>query len=317
MVLQCRCVEVADFRREHHKLKQQFVELREVHLALCELLEEEGVLSSQRLYARVHRRRFAAVRHEHPCDHIVSISDALGINGPASAVARFAGSLGTVALHITSSSLSRATREAGHSAVGPRHGKLYVCGGLDTREYLRTAECLDPASGSWESLPPMCQRRRGAAAAAISGRLYVCGGSSNGTDTLNSAERFDPLFGVWEELPPMARRRRGAAAAVLGGCLCVCGGSADGWDTSSVERYDPRTGAWDALPSMCQQRLGAAAATLNGNLYVCGGSCDGWQTLSSAERFDPVAGTWELLPTMAHRRCVAVGAAIGDHPLGD
>ena len=53
----------------------------------------------------------------------------------------------------------------------------------------------EPARGErnlWEALPQMGSARKWAAAAAVGGRLYVCGGLGAQDDALSSAERFDP-----------------------------------------------------------------------------------------------------------------------------
>lgn len=60
----------------------------------------------------------------------------------------------------------------------------------------------------------MLQQRFAPAAAAVAGKLYVCGGADD-TGQLDSVECFDPSVNCWKEVPPMhAPRMRAAAAAV-------------------------------------------------------------------------------------------------------
>ena len=60
------------------------------------------------------------------------------------------------------------------------------------------AERLDLATGSWEPLPEMRERRAYAAAGALEGKVFVCGGSTVGDVRLRSAEFYDPASNSWE-----------------------------------------------------------------------------------------------------------------------
>merc|ERR1719499_834213 len=135
--------------------------------------------------------------------------------------------------------------------------RLYVCGGCEGHLSLNTAERLNVASGVWETLPNMAERRQGAAAAALSGHLFVCGGN---TGQFGSAEFFDPAKGVWQRLPNMTERRKGPSGAVVAGSLYVCGGHTGQQPLGSVERYDNVARTWEGMPPMAQRRWRAAAA---------------------------------------------------------
>merc|ERR1712083_452200 len=90
------------------------------------------------------------------------------------------------------------------------------CGGHNGQNELSSAERFDPVAQDWEALPPLSQRRSGAAVAVVAGLLYVCGGY-DGSEVLSSMERFDPGTGAWEALALMSERRDHAAAAVFSG----------------------------------------------------------------------------------------------------
>merc|ERR1712183_302721 len=108
-------------------------------------------------------------------------------------------------------------------------------------------------------------------AVAIKGKVYVCGGDTNG-DVSPMFVRFDPRSGLWDELPPMSRGRVCASAVALAGCLYVCGGTSRPAPANapivaeeelfrSLEYFDPRTGAWTELPPMSDKRHAFAACT--------------------------------------------------------
>lgn len=158
-------------------------------------------------------------------------------------------------------------REGCASAVLNEH--LYVCGGndgaqtLDVVERIAANRSFDAMPATWETMPPMIARRDGAAAAAMRGRLYVCGGF-DGEQSLSSrsAERFDPGTESWRALRDMISRRAGAAAAVVAGQLYVCGGYDGAQHLSECERLDPVVGMWVLLPPMPTRRGYAAGAAV-------------------------------------------------------
>jgi len=197
-------------------------------------------------------------------------------------------------------------------------GMVYVCGGSTRGGHaLRSAARFDPASmrgnlAWWEELPPMVDRRCGAAAAGLNGRVYVGGGvRQNHRDAvpLRSVESFESSNNTWKLLAPLSEPRACAAAAVVASNLFFCGGGRP-WGARScdslrsVERLSLECsaagGAWEALASMGERRRSAAAGGVSGLLYVCGGFC-GAEGLYSAERFDPSSGCWQQLPTMTQR----------------
>ena len=53
-------------------------------------------------------------------------------------------------------------------------------------------ECYDPQKGLWSSGPSMLTKRCRLGAAALHGKLYVCGGY-DGSVFLRTVEAFDPV----------------------------------------------------------------------------------------------------------------------------
>ncbi|CAE8581898.1 unnamed protein product, partial [Polarella glacialis] len=115
---------------------------------------------------------------------------------------------------------------AGPSLAEPRSnaagvvvsGMLYLCGGLgEGAQRLSSVERLVPnrrrrgresaARDVWDLVPPMIEQRSTAAACALGGKLYICGGLGDAGTALCSVERFDPEAGTWESIPPMRGRR--------------------------------------------------------------------------------------------------------------
>ena len=129
-----------------------------------------------------------------------------------------------------------------------------------------TLERFDPNRNQWEVLPPMNSDRYFSAAAALGGRLYICGGADADGYALSSAERFDPELNQWEALALMGSAQRSSVRAAVGGRLYMCGGL-------QVECFDPAGNVWEAQPPM---NLPRTRLRMQGNVP--------WQKPSPARR---------------------------------
>ncbi len=181
-------------------------------------------------------------------------------------------------------------------------GKLYVVGGRDSREGLKSAEYFDPLVGMWQDLPDMTFARSECCAASIDGTLYVVGGADYTGRYIKSAERFDTSVGLWQVLPEMNVERHGFGAASIDGKLYVVGGADRSRCLKSAECFDPSVGGWQALPEMIEERLGCGAASIDGKLYVVGGFDVTGRVRKSVACFDPSVGQWQALPDMNFAR---------------
>eukprot|EP00930_Biecheleria_cincta_P099393 TRINITY_DN91018_c0_g1_i1.p1 TRINITY_DN91018_c0_g1~~TRINITY_DN91018_c0_g1_i1.p1 ORF type:complete len:533 (+),score=98.13 TRINITY_DN91018_c0_g1_i1:94-1599(+) len=171
-------------------------------------------------------------------------------------------------------------------------GAVYVMGGHDGREVVRSCEQLSRADRTW--------------AAFRSGRRR------------------------WDEHPPLVAARMLASTAVVAGQLFVAGGVAQDRPASSVERLE--RGAWkiEALPNQITQQLSAyhfmlpslpkvprlrAASALvagEGDIYVLGGclACNQEKTSNAVERWDASQQRWEAAPAMQVSRDGAAAVAL-------
>eukprot|EP00808_Paulinella_micropora_P006964 g61873.t1 len=140
-------------------------------------------------------------------------------------------------------------------------GSLYVLGGVGNEgEIWRTAERYNPATDTWEPLPPMKHKRAGGAAAVLDGLLYVLGGYCDAT--LSSVERFDPRLNRWEDVPAMNSARAGLVAVEMKGSIYAIGGGCgrNVSTLSSVERFDVSTSRWEFVSPMSTPRAYPSAA---------------------------------------------------------
>lgn len=88
----------------------------------------------------------------------------------------------------------------------------------------------------------MSTARELAAAAVLSGAIYVMGGRDD-EQRLNSVECYNPNRNEWVSMAPMNEFRSGAQAGVVNGALFVFGGR-DERVSPTIERYDPEENRW-------------------------------------------------------------------------
>jgi len=156
-------------------------------------------------------------------------------------------------------------------AVGAAYGaRVFVCGGSNGKQPLKSAECFDPKQWRWKSMPDMPFGRRHAACAVVGDRLYVCGGedeSGRSFDTsavyqCSQSDDCPDVSGTWSCLPPLLEGRWWGAGAAVAGLVYICGGTAGPSAMVNVERFDPITGEWEQIMPMRQGRVAASAVAV-------------------------------------------------------
>ncbi|KAF5184992.1 Kelch-like protein diablo, partial [Thalictrum thalictroides] len=116
-------------------------------------------------------------------------------------------------------------------------GVLYVVGGFDGKNYLKSAERFDPREASWSKLHSMNTSRGSHALTVFKGKLYALGGY-DGSQYVPTVEVFDPLMGTWIEGDKMKQSRGYFVAPVIGEAIYAIGGQKEGNDiVDSVEIY--------------------------------------------------------------------------------
>ncbi len=197
---------------------------------------------------------------------------------------------------------------AAHQATRLPSGQVLVTGGCigGCDETTDSVELFDPATGRFQSLPPLAVARNSHAAVALKdGRVLVLGGWS-GSEVTASTEIFDAAKKRFQRGPDMATARGvPTAAALADGRILVTGGqTAQVEPLQSAELYDPATGKFAPTASMSTPRNAHAAVTLaDGRVLITGGlpSRRG-QVLRSAEIFDPATGRFVRTGDMAAPR---------------
>ncbi|XP_068729711.1 kelch-like protein 3 [Montipora capricornis] len=122
---------------------------------------------------------------------------------------------------------------------------LYLVGGSDVDSYktVKTVERFDPILATWEEVAAMNEARYDAFGAAMNGKIYIAGGTSEneeGCTILKSCEVYDPSTDEWQVMSNLTVCRQAANMVCIKEALYVVGGFKDAESSSrelSVEVF--------------------------------------------------------------------------------
>ncbi|XP_054156662.1 influenza virus NS1A-binding protein homolog [Oppia nitens] len=207
---------------------------------------------------------------------------------------------------------------SGRCAVGTAifDGKLFVCGGYDRGECLKTVEVYDELTNKWNKVSPMLVPRGRFGIAAIGTNVYAIGGC-DGQNELNSAEMYDSATQEWTPITNCPIVRSNAGVCSLDDKVYVIGGWNGQRGLTRCDTYDPKTNQWEEINPLNTGRYQTGVAVLDGHIYAVGG-CDSWTCLNSAEVF--ANDFWKPIAALhtARRGCGVIAFngkiyAIGGH----
>lgn len=99
----------------------------------------------------------------------------------------------------------------------------------------------------WVDVLAMQQRRSCHGIAALSGKLFVAGGTT-GLKILNAVECYDPQLNNWTTVASMNIPRMAHRCLVVGNILYAIGGTNHiGGYLSSIEKYDEVANKWNLV----------------------------------------------------------------------
>lgn len=121
-----------------------------------------------------------------------------------------------------------------HVNVVAHEGRIYALAGRTNAggswDDLPTVEVLDPANGTWTSLPDAPIGGGGRGAGVVEGGLVALVGGERleGDFTVyDAAHAYDPAADAWRELPAMPEALHGMASASWDGSLYILGGATE------------------------------------------------------------------------------------------
>lgn len=184
------------------------------------------------------------------------------------------------------------------SATVLQNGKVLVAGGgsgsLFLPEAIASSELYDPATDTWEVVPPMASPRYWHTATLLSnGQVLVTGGrNASAASGQTGAEIFDPSSNTWSTVSPFSTARYLHSAAILpNGTVIIAGGEGSSYPTAT-EIFVPSTGMWIAGPPMLSYHSGATATVLLDNRVLLSGGFSYETSAPTSELYDPVSNSW-------------------------
>lgn len=100
--------------------------------------------------------------------------------------------------------------EPRHSAAAVSlNDQIFICGGCDGENVLKSCEVYDTKLNKWQHIPPMKSSRMRHSAVVHAGKVYVFGGVSVNSRgiALNSVECYNPEENRWTKVPDMPNGR--------------------------------------------------------------------------------------------------------------
>jgi N-acetylneuraminic acid mutarotase len=196
------------------------------------------------------------------------------------------------------------TPRYGFAAVlGPDH-KIWTIGGnydsnLTNDGPSIKVEAYDPATNTWQTMPPLpAGRYMTAASVGSDGRIYVSGGYQHSQlyilPTVASIAPGDAQWTTLTDVLTSARDGHGSVATP-DGKIYVVGGSSGSQELGSLEYHQVGMIGWNTLTPMPTPRKMTAATTSGGKIYVSGGNAwwsAGVSCSTALELYDPASSTW-------------------------
>lgn len=145
----------------------------------------------------------------------------------------------------------------------------------------------------------------------VDGKIYVCGGNTDGSGVIADVAVYDPATDTWGTAASLPQNRQRHEATELNGYLYISGGHNGGY-AGDLLRYDPATDTWVTMPGTFPPRTSHVMVGLNGRIYVFGGR-DPSTTFDDLRMYDIIKETWTLLNGVTGEgRGVSAGVGIGD-----
>lgn len=194
-----------------------------------------------------------------------------------------------------------------HASSATLGSTVFVAGGFVNLDKA-SARAFRLDGDRWRELAPMHHARGAAALVAISGRLYLIGGSTihNSGDQVAPVEAYDPTPNTWTDVSTLPRTRNHLAGFAYGNLACVAGGRSPE-NTAAIDCYNPVVGGWSRpLPPLPTPTSSSGAGTVGSEPVVAGGESitQPPRILDQVMRFR--GGVWHVEPMLVPRHAMSL-----------
>lgn len=189
---------------------------------------------------------------------------------------------------------------------------LVAIGGL-SNAVLDAVDLYDRPTNRWRAAgEDTVSRYAHAASAAVDGRIYVVGGTREGTIPVASASLVDPVREASETLPDLPEPRLGLGLASAGDKLFAFGGKGPSGASDAVFVYDTKARVWSRGPAMPSPRLAFATVAVGSRVYLVGGRDRDDVPLATIVSFDTATETFRDEMSLSEARYWLCAAATAD-----
>ena len=173
-------------------------------------------------------------------------------------------------------------------------GEVYVFGGFNTKNLLRSVEKYSPVSKTWNYVCDLPDDRQYFCGCAFMDKIYLFGGDCLNFENLKDSLQFDTKQLKWDQITRKNEGIRNEACSVFEGNIVVCGGINENFlSTNKVESYDVFSDTWTQMPSMIERRSRHNLVNFKSKLFVIGGKDSGIK----CEVFDKTSNRFIALKT--------------------
>lgn len=159
---------------------------------------------------------------------------------------------------------------------------------------------LTSDESQWQTLSPMITARRGFAAAAFNGRIYVIGGEGS-EGILSSVEILDVSTNQWVESKPKPIPVTDVLGGLVNGKIFVPGGrEPSGKISDAFQMFDIQSETWSDGPKLPYPISRYGLGVIQDQLFVVGG-WDGEKYLDTVIIYKEDTG-WEFGPSLHNER---------------
>ncbi|XP_062384016.1 kelch-like protein 6 [Sardina pilchardus] len=163
-------------------------------------------------------------------------------------------------------------------------GKVYVLGGFDGIQRLKSVEAYDPFHNSWSEATPLSLCVSSFSAASYEKCIYVIGGGPNGKLATDSMQCFDSKTNEWTLKSPMPVEAKCTNAVTFKDYIYVVGGA-----MKALYAYSPQEDAWSLMTTLTCERASCGIAACNNKLFITGGRDDKNEVIATVLCWDPQA----------------------------
>ena len=197
--------------------------------------------------------------------------------------------------------------------VGVVDDKIFVFGGFDGEQYLKTIEVYSEKTKRWEMMKVTMKTGRSYMGVAVIGDLIFIIGGWNERGFVEKVEVMNTKTQTMETFTRIPTGRSGMGVGVVDDRFIWTFGGFYGDDkvVDVIEMCDIKTGEWKTLNvKMTFPRVDSRAVVVNDKIWIIGGkSSTTSEPVKEVEVIDTKTMTWTIAPSMIipHKYHTAIG----------